>query len=323
MQQKYLKYSVEELAMDQPFIDWCKGKSPAEDPQWDEWLSQHPAMKDKVEEAASLIDSVQVEPVAVGDRKAALWDRIDQTIESMDPAPKIEVRERKMKIWWAAAAVLLVLVAVRFLLPADDLIETNNSQQLAYVLPDGSIAHLNDGSSIRLRTNRFNENRHLQLKGEAFFEVEKGSTFLVETPNGSVEVLGTSFNVYARGDALEVHCNTGRVKVMTQQDTTILTAGKHVVRNTRGGLIEGEFNVSSEGDWTDGKFEFKNKPLSRVFSELERQYDVEVKLAEGLGDELYTGFFNDHNLDSALYNICWPLQLNYEIQDKEIIIQNQ
>lgn len=308
--------------MDQPFIDWCSGKSPSEDTQWQEWLEQHPAMKDKVQEAATLIESVRIEPIDLGDRKAALWNRIDQTIESMDPTPQIEVRERKMKIWWAAAAVLLILVAVRFLLPTDDVIKTQYAQQVAYVLPDGSIAHLNDGSSIRLRSSRFNENRQLRLQGEAFFEVEKGSTFIVETSNGSVEVLGTSFNVYARGDALEVHCNTGRVQVMTGQDTTILTAGKHVVRNASGGLIEGEFNVSSEGDWTDGKFEFKNKPLSRVFSELERQYDVEVKLDESIGDELYTGFFNDHNLDSALYNICWPLELRYEIREKEIIISN-
>lgn len=322
MRQKYLTYSVEELAMDQPFIDWCNGKSPSEDTQWQEWLEQHPAMKDKVQEAATLIESVRIEPIDSGDRKAALWNRIDQTIESMDPTPQIEVRERKMKIWWAAAAVLLILVAVRFLLPTDDVIKTQYAQQVAYVLPDGSIAHLNDGSSIRLRSSRFNENRQLRLQGEAFFEVEKGSTFIVETPNGSVEVLGTSFNVYARGDALEVHCNTGRVQVMTGQDTTILTAGKHVVRNASGGLIEGEFNVSSEGDWTDGKFEFKNKPLSRVFSELERQYDVEVRLDESIGDELYTGFFNDHNLDSALYNICWPLELRYEIREKEIIISN-
>ncbi len=323
MQQKYLTYSVEELAMDQPFIDWCRGKNASEDAQWQEWLVQHPAMKEKFEEAANLINSVQIEPIESGNRKQALWDRIDQSIKTMDPLPKIEVRERKMKIWWAAAAVLLILVAVRFLLPSDDVIVTQYAQQVAYVLPDGSIAHLNDGSSIRLRSDRFNENRQLQLQGEAFFEVEKGSTFLVETANGSIEVLGTSFNVYARGDALEVHCNMGRVQVMTRQDTSILTAGKHVVKNTSGGLIEGEFNVSTEGDWTDGKFEFKSKPLSRVFSELERQYDVEVNFAEGLGNELYTGFFNDHNLDSALYNICWPLGLRYEIRDQEIIIQNE
>ena len=323
MQQKYLKYSVEELAMDQQFIDWCKGENASENAQWQEWLAQHPGMKEKVEEAVNLINDIRVEPIVLGDRKAALWDRIDQTIESIDHTPKIESRERKMKIWWAAAAALLILVAVRFLLPADDVIKTSFAQQVAYVLPDGSIAHLNDGSSIRLRSSRFSENRQLRLSGEAFFEVEKGSTFLVETPNGSVEVLGTSFNVYAREDALEVHCNTGRVKVMTGRDTTILTAGKHAVRNTSGGLIEGEFQVSSEGNWTDGKFEFKNKPLSRVFSELERQYDVEVKLEKGIGNALYTGFFNDHNLDSALYNICWPLELRYEIRDKEIIIQNQ
>ena len=59
---------------------------------------------------------------------------------------------------------------------------------------------LNSGSEITYAGN-FNENRKLQLKGEAFFDVVKsGSTFQISTEFGNIQVLGTAFNVKAYSD---------------------------------------------------------------------------------------------------------------------------
>ena len=306
--------------MDHDFIEWCRNPDNHGDEVWQNWLDLHPEMQEKLADAERLVNEVKIQPLDLKDRKSALWDRIEASIELNDRMPIVKSRERRMTWWWVAAASLLILVTARMLWPSYDIIETDNGQQMAYVLPDGSIAHLNDGTNIRMNSRKFLDDRQLELVGEAFFEVEKGSRFLVKTSEGSIQVLGTSFNVYARDASLEVHCNTGRVQVTTDRDTIILTPGKHVVKNVREGLVEGEFNIETEGDWTDGKFQFKNKPLHRVFEELERQYDVTVPT--NLSSRLYSGFFNDHNLDSALHNICWPMQLSYEIEGTTVEIKS-
>ena len=52
------------------------------------------------------------------------------------------------------------------------------------------------GVKFQFDKKRFTDERIIQLRGEAFFEVEKGSRFVVQTGKGAVEVLGTSFNVF-------------------------------------------------------------------------------------------------------------------------------
>jgi len=54
---------------------------------------------------------------------------------------------------------------------------------------------LNSKSTISFNKTDWKNNRQLTLDGEAYFKVEKGSTFTVNTNNGSVTVLGTQFNV--------------------------------------------------------------------------------------------------------------------------------
>ena len=64
----------------------------------------------------------------------------------------------------------------------------------------------------------------------------------------------------------------------------------------------------------------KNQPLVDVISELERQYDINVKLEAGLKDLKYTGLFESGNLDSALYLITWPLHLKSSTKGKTVTI---
>ena len=62
---------------------------------------------------------------------------------------------------------------------------------------------MNSGSSLRYPTVFKKNNRDVELKGEAYFEVEadRERPFYVNTPNGlSVYVYGTKFNVTAYED---------------------------------------------------------------------------------------------------------------------------
>ena len=84
-------------------------------------------------------------------------------------------------------------------------------------------------------------------------------------------------------------------------------------------LIKKTFDASSASPgWIQGKFTFEDQPLSVVVDELERQYDVTVKLAPGIEDTRYTGLFESGDLEKAVNLIPWPLHLKAEISGKTI-----
>ena len=199
----------------------------------------------------------------------------------------------------------------------------NAGEKKEVVLPEESAVTLNAESSITYRDKSFNQDRELYLEGEAFFKVQKGSTFTVHTDYGTVTVLGTSFNVIARDGRFEVTCYTGKVKVESSpKEQQIITAGESATRSKSDKkLNRSTFEVIADTpDWMEGKFSYENQPLVDVISELERQYDINVKLEAGLKDLKYTGLFESGNLDSALYLITWPLHLKSSTKGKTVTI---
>ena len=75
-----------------------------------------------------------------------------------------------------------------------------------FLLPDNSQVTLNSGSEIEYKKANWENDRSLELNGEAYFKVAKGKIFEVNTPLGKVTVLGTQFNVKQWGNRFEVTC---------------------------------------------------------------------------------------------------------------------
>ena len=84
-------------------------------------------------------------------------------------------------------------------------------------LPDGSRVWLNAGSEIQYSSDFGNENRDLQLTGEAFFDVKSDSLkpFNVHATGMIVKALGTRFNVKAYPDDITMVATleTGAINV--------------------------------------------------------------------------------------------------------------
>ncbi|MEL6866499.1 MAG: FecR domain-containing protein [Bacteroidota bacterium] len=236
-------------------------------------------------------------------------------------------RQRRMilRLAISAAAAIILIMSGLWWMSAEGgtSISTLASQQEEVTLPDGSLVRLNALSKLSFSTDSWATNREVQLSGEAFFEVEKGSTFTVLTKQGQVEVLGTSFNVYTRENTLETQCYEGKVRLSVAAANTedkVLTKGKGW------SWKEGEWrplDINTAKDrpgWTSGESAYRDTPITRVFQDLGRQYDKEI-VAEGLDGMLFTGYFVHNDLDKALTTICGPFGLNYEIQaDGSIMI---
>lgn len=99
------------------------------------------------------------------------------------------------KKWAFRAAAIFVLAlgitfALKYLIPQTQ--KADFGERTTFSLPDNSEVVLNSGSEIRYKKWNWDNRRHLELQGEAYFRVAKGRRFEVHTNLGKVTVLGAS-----------------------------------------------------------------------------------------------------------------------------------
>lgn len=323
MKENYQGYDEFSLAQEEEFVGWVKHGH--KDAAWQHWLVQHPEQQDKVRSARQLVTAIMESVPEIGSkRKADLWDKIE---EATPAHAKVRLIQNRRQWWSIAAAIVLLLGLAWWLTPNGQgswqTIQTAQAEVTIYQLPDASTVSLNAASSISYNENSWASERKIDLEGEAFFEVQKGQTFTVNTNLGSVQVLGTSFNVESRNERLRVICYTGRVRVTNLGGEAVeLSPGQSVSISATQMQTA---TVSNENDiaWQEQVHHFQERSLDEVFAELERQYAVQVQYSDTLAKRLYTGFFSSKNLEEALQNICWPTKLSYTINGQQVTITSQ
>ncbi len=219
-----------------------------------------------------------------------------------------------------AAVVLIAITAYfYFYLNANTTLQTAGAEKNTLYLPDSSMVAVNAMSRVGYKKNIWKYSRTVQLDGEAFFKVAKGSRFDVMTDAGVVTVLGTQFNVKHRDDYFEVECFEGMVQVSAQNQVNQLAAGSGF-RILNGDAQQFSTAKSTTPAWMENESVFQSVSVRLVLNEFERQYNVEI-LAEGLDlDKLFTGKFRHNDMQQALQAITLPLNLQYKIADKGQII---
>jgi transmembrane sensor len=324
MKEQYTSYSAIQLAGEDMFIAWVVDGM--HNKEWEEWLQQHAEFRGNVAHARQIVlDMMQVSnPVMSDEEKHGLWNRITSDI-SISPAIKNTKSSTKLYRWISVAAAAAILALVVWATTKQNVttVLTQAGQQKEIQLPENSEIQLNAGSKITFNEKRFSKDRELTLTGEAFFKVQPGSRFKVNTPQGSITVLGTSFNVIAWPDRFEVSCYTGKVRVENQNKNELTITPGERCKTEMGTkkLSSNTFTLASEKpEWMQGKFVFDNQPLKIVVEELERQYNITVKLQPGLEDLPYVGLFESGDLDEALHLITWPKHLKAEKQGNTVLI---
>ena len=222
--------------------------------------------------------------------------------------------------WVAAAACIVLLVAVGIVFTNQPVsIEAPYGEQLTHTLPDGSMVTLNSGTKISYASTFGDKTRRVKLvRGEVFFDVTKQTEpFSVQTFNSAVTVLGTEFNVRAWPSdfdaATEVTVAEGTVRFAPRRDPAqalILEAGD-VARLTRENsapiaLALNSVNTQNALSWRAGSFKFSNHTVGAVVDELERRFDVRIKVSlNNLLDEPY-GVLKDNPLgaEEIIRDIC-------------------
>lgn len=235
-----------------------------------------------------------------------------------------DLSPKKISLWKslsAAAAVIVICISLYFVTLSNKTQQyiAENSTKIEFVLPDASQVDLNAGSIVTYQEKEWRKNRTLQLEGEAFFKVEKGSKFTVETPQGAVQVLGTEFNVKNRKGIFEVVCFEGLVSVTYKNQKIEVNPGfKAHLKNNE--LVLSTTN-DSQPDWLLGYSNFKSTPVIQVIKEIERQFNVSITTDNFDLTTRYTGSISHQDLATAIKAISIPLQLEVSIENNKVTLK--
>lgn len=243
------------------------------------------------------------------------WMELQSKLNNRQPKTKLIAFSWRPMVSVAAAAAIIIGLIILWPNETSKTVSCNAGNQELVTLPDASIAQLNAASTLTFSEDWSND-RTVQLNGQAFFDVRKGSKFQVVTSVGLVEVLGTSFDVFARGADFRVECRTGKVRVTSGNQSVDIVPGFSAVLEN-GQLLVGEFNMS-DADWRSGEFIYEDADLSEIFNELGRQFNMQFETPNIVGRK-YTGRFNNKSLDEALQLVCQPMAMRYTILNEQSV----
>lgn len=235
-------------------------------------------------------------------------------------------RVLKLTPWLSKiAAVLIIAIGVTYFFYT-----THTTTQIAdfgqhseFFLPDNSSVVMNAGSEAEYKSWNWDNNREIELKGEAYFKVAKGKTFDVVTKNGTVTVVGTQFNVKSRDNRFEVTCFEGKVKVTAQQKTVLLSPGENIIFEG-GTLINIPPGDGTIPGWIGYEAKFYDESLEAIAKEMERQYNVTITVPQV--DKKFTGTLPLNNIDEALQIIetaYTAYNIKYLKNGKKIILTTE
>lgn len=260
---------------------------------------------------------------------------------------------RKWKVGFAAAMVIMLLGvffnnyhtknklfdSASLLSPDEGEIEriNNSSVPQTVILPDNSSVILQPGAKINYSSEDFKKRKRVVFfEGVGFFEVQKDpkAPFVVNTPDFSTRVLGTSFSIKTaeQSSENEVIVKTGRVAVFKSEEAKgsgqaiFLSANEkiHFPKGSTKPLVSVGVTDSGIKDKADSvSFGFDERPVSEVFEMFASVYHVNIDYdKEEMKNCKITAFLQDEPLYEKIRLICFALDAKFEFKGNTIIIMS-
>ncbi len=292
MYQEYLNYSSEDFTTDPFFKEWVLSPTSRSEQYWKGFLTSYPHKAAHIYEAKILVLAINThfdKAEISSNQKNQYFDQVLQDAELAQQRPSPASRSVFLHKWAIAASALLIVFMVIFIWrhyqPQYEVYQTQYGEWKTFILPDGSDVKLNANSEIRFASNwDEDEDRRVWLKGEAYFEVEKKPAtegkFVVISGDVSVEVLGTRFNVYQRGDQTEVFLEEGKIKLAAQEEEKFMETGDLITYSAKEKrMIDVQRPEDhAPGSWKDGTLILKDATINRSIREMEEIYGVKFKI---------------------------------------------
>jgi ferric-dicitrate binding protein FerR (iron transport regulator) len=210
-----------------------------------------------------------------------------------------------------------------------------NSEQkvFTHILPDSSSITMLPEASVTYPLRFEAKKRSVTFSGEGFFNIKKDKSrpFLIQSGEMVIKVLGTSFNVKAASanKVFQVDVMTGSVEVTTPDRE--LKPQQIVLKPQQQAIFEiNSKRLTAKAITTHSKKEiyepatitFEETPLNKVIEQLEKRFDVEIKLSDPTAASCsVTANFEAQPFTEILEMLCATLEGSYTIAGKNISIK--
>lgn len=275
-------------------------------------------------------NSLKLASVSQVDENKA-WQNFQRRI---DTGLTISIKPKhSFNYWLRIAASLLVLISVGVLgywfinkeKPVQPMLVSSDIGVVTDTLPDGSTVTLNKRSSIAYPSRFKSNNREIELKGEAFFNVtpDKTKPFIVKVNDVVVTVVGTSFNIKTVNGATEVVVETGIVRVTKNGTTIELKAKEKTMISAQDSTIAPKpVDDQLYNYYRTREFVCDATPLWKLVNVLNEAYDANIELgSKEIGNlQLSTTFINS-SLDEVLEIISQTFNLKVTRKPGKIILE--
>ena len=221
-----------------------------------------------------------------------------------------QARRKSIRLLVRVAAVLLLIMLpiIAYFLGMQKvngqfaMIETSapDGSQLSLVLPDGSRARLNSGSTIRYSQGFGISDRKIYLQGEGFFSVKHNERLplCIVTKDVVLHDLGTAFKVsnYQEDQHVEISLYEGELSVdnlISKQNGLAVKPGQRIVVDKATGHLHKESikETMDEGASMNTLY-FDNQPLEMIAPVLSRNFGVPIEVDKEVRSKRFYLIFN-------------------------------
>lgn len=159
------------------------------------------------------------------------------------------------------------------------------------ILSDGTKVWLNAGSQLIYPSVFVNKTRQVMLIGEAYFDVAKNpdKPFIVRASDVHVHVLGTRFDIsaYPEDKVIQTVLEEGKVNlkysgkgILKEEYVVEMVPNQKFELDKSTGQAKSQMvDVSKYVSWKDGMLQFEKVDLIRALKQVERYYNIRIRLA--------------------------------------------
>jgi transmembrane sensor len=207
-------------------------------------------------------------------------------------------------------------------------LSTPRGSQYKLVLSDGSKVWMNAESSLYYPVSFTGSERRVELKGEAYFEVQKNASkpFLVsiltaEGPISEVKVLGTRFNINAYSDDHTVATTLieGSIQLESKGQTKILKPSEQAISSENIKIIK--VDTGEVMAWKDGKFLFRDATMRSIGEQIKRWYDVAVTYQGNVSDHFNAEIDRNISLQKLLHILEGTGRVHFSLVGQKLTIK--
>ena len=329
---KYSDYSVRDFIQDEYFQNWVFHTDDGINSFWESWLKSHPDKILEVEQARKLLKSIHFEKhVLPADAVADIWNKFQESkYATADDA--VDNSRMKWKYAGIAAAVIFALTSGFYFYNSGKPwheYHTAFGQTSTIRLPDGSSVVLNANSTLTLYADwQQTDTREIWINGEGYFDVVHTSdnqTFTVHTTEGvTVEVLGTTFNVYNRTNSTKVTLNSGQIRLnlpLAKASEMVVMKPGEMVEYKEKKYRKREVNPLLYSAWTNNKIILDHTSLAEMVNMLKESYGLDVKISDPeLYSQTVSGSMPLGNADILLKQMAKAFQLRIHKEGNVIVM---